>query len=94
MEFGNTSDSRIMSDDGLKVMMWRLNRIVDISGNYVDFKYINIGRDTRIDEINYTGNINSDLPPYNKIKFNYGGRYDQNTIYEGRCFIEYILFIE
>lgn len=83
MEFGNTSDSRIMSDDGLKVMMWRLNRIVDISGNYVDFKYINIGRDTRIDEINYTGNINSDLPPYNKIKFNYGGRYDQNTIYEG-----------
>jgi RHS repeat-associated protein len=83
MQFGSTTDSRIFGENGYSVMMWRLNRIVDINGNYIDFKYTFIGRDSRIEEINYTGNINTGLLPYNKIKFNYGGRYDQNTGYDG-----------
>lgn len=83
MEFGFTTDSRIMSDDGLKVMLWRLNRIIDINGNYIDFKYTFSGRDSRIDEINYTGNTITGLIPYNKIKFSYGNRSEVNTLYDG-----------
>lgn len=83
MEFGNTTDSRIMNDAGEHPLLWRLNRILDINGNYIDFKYINTGRDSRIDEINYTGNINTGLLPNVKIKFIYGNRYETNTNYEG-----------
>ena len=83
MEFGHTTDSRILTNDGLKVILWRLNRIIDINGNYIDFKYDNTNRDSRIDEINYTGNINTGLVPYNKIKFNYGSRNENNTAYDG-----------
>lgn len=86
MEFGNTADSRFMTDDDQRPMFWRLNRIIDINGNYIDFKYNNTSRDSRIDEINYTGNLNTGLIPYNKIKFNYGGRYESNTVYEGVYF--------
>ncbi|MDZ4793925.1 MAG: SpvB/TcaC N-terminal domain-containing protein [Bacteroidota bacterium] len=83
MEFGNTADSRILTDDGLNVMLWRLNRIIDINGNYIDFKYNNNSRDSRIDEINYTGNITTGLLPYNKLKFTYGNRNEVNTGYDG-----------
>jgi RHS repeat-associated protein len=83
MEFGNTADSRILTDDGLNVMLWRLNRIIDINGNYIDFRYDNTSRDSRIDEINYTGNITTGLLPYNKIKFTYGYRNEVNTGYDG-----------
>ncbi len=82
IQFGNTTDSRIMAENGYSVMMWRLNRIIDINGNYVDFKYNNTLRDTRIDEIIYTGNVNTGLVPYNKIKFTYGNRYETNKVYE------------
>jgi YD repeat-containing protein len=83
MEFGNTTDSRIMNDVGEHPLLWRLNRILDINGNYIDFKYVNTGRDSRIDEINYTGNINTGLLPNVKIKFIYGDRYETNTSYDG-----------
>lgn len=82
MQFGNTIDSRVLAENGYSVMMWRLNRIIDVNGNYIDFKYTFSGRDSRIDEINYTGNINTGLLPYNKIKFTYGNRYETNTAYE------------
>mgnify|MGYP002397572914 CR=1 FL=1 len=83
MEFGNTTDSRVLAENGYSVMFWRINRIIDINGNYIDFKYDNNNRDSRIDEIIYTGNINTGLLPYNKIKFNYGNRYETNTAYDG-----------
>lgn len=82
MYFGNTNDSRIMAENGYSVMLWRLSMIIDINGNFVEFKYDNTGRDSRIDEINYTGNINTGLQPYNQLKFIYGSRYDNNTGYE------------
>ncbi|HEX6432290.1 MAG TPA: FG-GAP-like repeat-containing protein, partial [Niastella sp.] len=81
MEFGNSTDSRILSDNGNNVLLWQLNKIVDINGNYVVFKYINGYRDNRIDEIVYTGNANTGLLPYNSIKFNYQVRSDVATNY-------------
>lgn len=82
MEFGHTTDSHILTDDGLNVMLWRLNRIVDVNGNYIDFVYDNTNRDSRINKIKYTGNINSGLAAYNFIAFNYKLRTDKNTGYD------------
>ena len=82
MEFGNTADSRVLTNDGLNVMLWRLNRIKDINGNYIDFVYDNDLRDSRIKTIKYTGNINTGLLPYNSISFNYKLRSDKNTGYD------------
>ncbi len=94
MEYGYTSDSRIMSNDNSVVMIWRLNRVEDINGNYIDFVYDNTDRDSRISEIRYTGNKNTGLSPYNVITFKYAGRFDKNTIYDGGYSLEskYVLF--
>lgn len=82
MQYGYSDDSRLMSDDNSKVMMWRINKIQDISGNYVDFIYDSKDRDFRIIQIKYTGNALTGLDPYNVIDFQYGIRDDQNTIYD------------
>lgn len=82
MEFGNSADSRILTDNGQNTLSWRLNKIIDINGNYIEFKYDNAGRDSRISQILYTGNTTAGLQPYNQVNFSYGLRADPNTIYE------------
>lgn len=85
MEYGNTSDSKLLTDDGVNVMVWRLNRIIDINGNYIDFVYTgapNTDRDFKIKTIKYSGNINTGQAPFNTINFNYTVRSDRNVIYE------------
>jgi RHS repeat-associated protein len=81
MEFGNTADSRCLDEANLNVLFWRVNRIRNPDGNYIDFKYLFTDRDSRIDEINYTGNTVTGLAPYNKLKFEYKIRGDINTQY-------------
>ena len=83
LEYGNTVDSRIKTDDGLNVMFWRLNRSIDINGNYIDYVYDNTSRDSRVKTIKYTGNINTGLYASNSINFNYLLKIDQNTVYDG-----------
>lgn len=82
MEYGNTPDSRFMNEAGNIVLFWRLNRIKYKDGNYIDYKYTNVDRDSRIDEIIYTGNTVLLQAPFNKIKFNYSVRTDINITYE------------
>lgn len=82
IEYGNTTDSRLLNADNTKVLFWRINKISYQDGNYIEFKYISFDRDLRIDEINYTGNVNAGLAPYNRLKFTYAIRSDINTTYE------------
>lgn len=82
MEFGHSTDSRVLAINSAYVVMWRLNRVIDINGNYIDFVYDNAGLDSRISQILYTGNINTGLLPYNQINFSYSLRSDQNIVYE------------
>lgn len=82
MEFGHTLDSKILTDDGQNTMLWRLSRVIDINGNYIDFEYDNTIRDSRISKILYTGNLSTGLIPYNWISFSYSTKSDQNTVFE------------
>lgn len=82
-EFGHTVDSKLLTDDLNHVMIWYLNKIQDVNGNFIEFIYEYSNRELRISQINYTGNSALGLAPYNKIKFEYvTGRMDANTIYE------------
>ena len=86
MYYGNTQDSKVRIKDNPYVIMWRLNRIVDMDGNYIDFVYStptcseSVGESV-IEEIKYTGNITTGQAPYNTIKFYYGKRavMDENS---------------
>ncbi|MGC4058245.1 MAG: RHS repeat-associated core domain-containing protein [Chitinophagaceae bacterium] len=81
-EYGHTSDSRILTNDGNVVMTWKLNKIIDASGNYIDFIYDAADRESLLSEIRYTGNDAFSLAPYNSIKFFYINRSDKNVLYE------------
>jgi RHS repeat-associated protein len=82
MEYGNSTDSKFLTDDGLNIMFWRLNKVIDVNGNYIEYKYETIARDIRLKQIAYTGNANTGLLPYNFIDFSYDYRNDINTSYE------------
>lgn len=90
MIYGNTtisSASQVIVNGS--VYTWLLSRIVDTAGNYMDFHYTNTYGEGNfsplIDHIDYTGNINTALVPYNRVKFNYDTqspvRPDKNPIY-------------
>lgn len=84
MDYGSTSDSRFLNDNGSQVLLWRLNRIKDINGNYIDFVYTNGGnsRQMLIEKIQYTGNLNTGTPAYNEIVFSYLTKPQPTTAFE------------
>lgn len=81
MEFGRSGNSKLLEEGGSTAMMWRVNKIYDQYGNYMEFKYNNSDRDLRVEEISYTGNAAAGVLPYNKIKFYYDQRTDDQTLY-------------
>ena len=82
MQFGNSTDSRFLTDDGNSILMWRLNKMIDVNGNYIEFKYDNSNRSSRIQQILYTGNVTQGLAPYNQINFLYRFRNERSVGYE------------
>ena len=83
LEYGNEEIDKGASVNNIgNWVYWRLFRVIDRNGNYIEYTYDNADNDSRIKEINYTGNINTGLVPYNKVKFEYSIRSDKNTIYE------------
>ena len=78
MEYGNTNDSKVINING-ESLVWKINKVYDTYGNYIEFKYWNEDNENRIDRILYTGNITNNLNPYNVIKFKYSTRNDKNV---------------
>jgi hypothetical protein len=72
-EFGATDNSKIWKEGqtNTSVMMWRINKIKDVNENYIQFIYDNTSRDSRIQQILYTGNSITGLLPYNQLNFSY-----------------------
>lgn len=83
IEYGKTSDSRVLSSGGGTVIRWRINRIKDNNGNYIDFIYNVEQRESTISEIRYTGNDALMLNPYNRIIFDYKLKSDPSFYYIG-----------
>ena len=81
LEFGNTSDSRLIPIGTSTVYEWRLNKMYDKNGNYVSYEYFNSGGELLIKEIKYTGNATAGISPYNTVDFYYNIGADQNSMF-------------
>jgi RHS repeat-associated protein len=97
MEFGNTTDSAILTV-GLStnvIRAWAVDKISDTVSNYLTVTYncaavsgscTDTNRTTNGEaypvEIDYTGNVSASVSPYNSVKFSYGSRSDANPIYQ------------
>lgn len=82
IEFGNTANSAFDAYGKSEKIHWRVNRISDTAGNYMDFVYAG---DTagdhhhRLSRINYTGN--GSVAPYASLRFEYENRSDASEGY-------------
>ncbi|WPV66931.1 FG-GAP-like repeat-containing protein [Chitinophaga sp. LS1] len=88
LEYGNATNAKMTTDDGTgSTMMWFLNKVTDISGNYQVYVYtINTTDRTYVlSEIQYTGNATAGITTYNKIIFTYTTRtgWQNSTVYDG-----------
>ncbi len=83
LEFGNSSDSKLKAANNNEVMSWFINKVTDEFGNYMSYFYNSQNGEINIDRIEYTGNVNAGLNPYNKIKFEYTDRSDKKLVYFG-----------
>ncbi|HAN77727.1 MAG TPA: hypothetical protein DCQ31_08115, partial [Bacteroidales bacterium] len=81
LEYGKTEDARIQPHDHATPYMWRLNKVTDVHGNYIIYKYNEIEGESWLTEIQYTGNTTTGLQPYNKIRFLYQTKTDANVVW-------------
>lgn len=81
MEFGATADSRVIGNNTSGVFSWRLNRMRDPNGNYIDYVYDYVDGENRLRRIDYTGNATAGILPYNRILFDYEPRPDKNELF-------------
>ena len=73
MEFGNTTDSKILAVGSSTARSWAVDKISDTKGNYLTVTYINdtTNGQTYPSRIDYTGNANAGLSTYNSVQFSY-----------------------
>lgn len=81
--FGQNQDSTMVASNSEKRRLWLINRIEDVAGNYIEFKYKNnhANGELVLSQVLYTGNEQQSLSPYNSINFIYesdiGGGYSE-----------------
>ncbi|HEY0106568.1 MAG TPA: FG-GAP-like repeat-containing protein, partial [Rhizomicrobium sp.] len=84
LEFGNTTDSRLLAVGTTTARAWCLDKMTDTKGNYLAVTYTN---DTTNGQayparIDYTGNTGASLTPYNSVRFTYTARSDITPAYQ------------
>ncbi|MDP2030516.1 MAG: SpvB/TcaC N-terminal domain-containing protein [Thiobacillus sp.] len=84
IEFGNTNDSRIEAQGKTEVMLWSLNKLSDTVSNTLTVSYIEDNANGQFypDRIDYTGNANAGVAPYNSVRFVYETRPDVTPMYQ------------
>lgn len=92
-EYGSSADSilfpRAPWGAGSSVLSWHLSRIRDRSGNYVAFiyEYETSSTEIRLSRVDYTGNEDTGLQPYNSIRFSYEDRKDILTGWGSKAYL-------
>ncbi len=75
--FGSDASSQVYdpSNSG-HIFRWQLDRVEDLSGNYMTITYSRYDNQLYPQQIDYTGNSQNNSLPYAKLTFNYEGRFD------------------
>lgn len=81
LEYGLTTDSRLIPTGKTVIKTWALSKITDLNGNYITFTYTQINNTIRISNINYGLGINALATRF--VKFYYSNRTDPIITYEG-----------
>ncbi|MFC2137322.1 FG-GAP-like repeat-containing protein [Bacteroidota bacterium] len=88
IEYGNTDDSKIEAQDRSDVLIWYISKVTDPYGNYIKYYYYDDNEETGDPQgvfypikIEYTGNTNAGLDPYNAIEFFYETKDDNQVCY-------------
>jgi hypothetical protein len=84
MEFGRTSNSRILAQGKTTARSWALNKVTDTVGNYFSVTYTNdaVNGQAYPARIDYTGNAAAALAPFNSVQFTYTTRTDVTSAYQ------------
>jgi hypothetical protein len=90
MQFGNTSNSLILTAANGTARNWALNRVSDTKGNYFTVTYVNnLSQINNVwtseaypSRIDYTGNSNTGQGTYNSVQFFYATRPDVINVYQ------------
>lgn len=94
LEFGNTDDSRVEAQGRNEVLTWGLNRVLDRSGNYIDYTYMESNGFSWIKKISYGGNIETGQLSCYEINFYHKGRIDPIKAWISGSKIENILLLD
>jgi len=84
LEFGNSTDSRILAQGKTTARAWTVNKVSDTKGNYYTVSYINDTTNGQVypSRIDYTGNSSASVSPYNSVQFVYAARPDIAPLYQ------------
>ncbi|HEV2365327.1 MAG TPA: FG-GAP-like repeat-containing protein [Caulobacteraceae bacterium] len=90
MDFGNTTDSRILAQGKTTARAWAVNKVIDTVGNYLTVTYTNDETNGQAypNEIDYTGNAGQSLATYNKVTFVYATRGDITPMYQAGSLVQ------
>jgi len=80
-EYGKSNNSVFTGISNNTALTWKINKVTDEFGNYMNFYYSNIDGENVIDKIEYTGNAGASLRPYNTIEFGYIPLAEKNKYY-------------
>ncbi len=81
LEYGFTDNSSIEPIGKPVPYQWKINKIEDRLGNYIDFQYVEDYGMGHVKKIKYTGNSRTGMPTYYEIDFNYMTRLENNIIH-------------
>ncbi|MGY3449861.1 FG-GAP-like repeat-containing protein [Bradyrhizobium sp. USDA 4353] len=84
MEFGRTSDSRVLASGKAAARAWLLDKVSDSKANYFSVAYMNDAPNGQAypQRIDYTGNTAAGSAPYNSVEFVYASRPDYVPSYQ------------
>jgi hypothetical protein len=90
MEFGNTTDSRILAQGKSSTRVWAVNKVRDTKSNYFSVTYTNDATSGQYypNRIDYTGNTTESVIPYNSVQFVYATRPDIVPQYQAGSLIQ------
>lgn len=84
LQFGNTTDSRILAQGKTTARSWGVNKVSDTKGNYYTVTYVNdaVNGQAYPTRIDYSANDAASLAAYNSVRFVYStNRTDVTPIY-------------
>lgn len=91
LQFGNTTDSRILAQGKTTARSWGVNKVADTKGNYFAVTYVNdtVNGQAYPSQIDYTANDGASLAAYNSVQFVYDtGRTDVLPVYHAGSLIK------